>query len=686
MQPNKTTVTGLFSTPHQYQIPIFQRGYVWRLEKQVGPLWADIQDRADAVLEQQILAANGVTTGLKPLQKHFLGSIVMTPVPNTFGRVPGFEVIDGQQRSTTLQLLLLAFRQAALQMTGSPIPQMLDGLVRNVGPYSRDEDHYKVWPTQAGQDEMRLLSDGALTIQNLCGAYPVRDGRKRLDRPLMVEAFLYLFHACLAYMRGIDIGDVEAVTADRTRSDALIADIRRANDIAPLEAHLPLQPERAQALYMALSDHVQIMTLTLEVEDDPQVIFETLNARGEPLLASDLIRNFVFLQVVRQGLPIQDLYEKYWSPFDVAATSKAKSANAYWREKERQGRLTYPRIDLFFYNYTVLRCQEITLASHVFQTFKAWWQKQDRNLEAELERIVVSSRYFRELVSPEGTGYVAEFARLMKSLDVGTVTPVYLALRERLADNSVGLRQALADLASYLTRRTVCGLTTKGYNRFFLRVLQAICDPAVDAHLALRKVLTEATAASEVWPDDVQFSEKWRHRDAYSELRPAKTCGILRALEYAARGTMQGSNHVPTQSDLTVEHVMPQSWEDLPAYQLVDMSETQRQLRNIAIHGFGNLTLLTQPLNSSVSNGPFADSIDAQGATLPGKRSRLGHSALLMNTYFQQANLIDWKEAEMATRAAALCKAALLVWPRPADVTVSPVEVAAALSGSGCAQ
>ncbi|MDC6491350.1 DUF262 domain-containing protein [Pseudomonas syringae] len=42
MQPNKTTATGLFSPPHQYQIPIFQRGYVWTLEKQVGPLWTDI--------------------------------------------------------------------------------------------------------------------------------------------------------------------------------------------------------------------------------------------------------------------------------------------------------------------------------------------------------------------------------------------------------------------------------------------------------------------------------------------------------------------------------------------------------------------------------------------------------------------------------------------------------------------
>lgn len=683
MQPSKTTVTGLFSTPHQYQIPIFQRGYVWTLEKQVGPLWADIQDRSDAVLEQQALAAKGAAMAAKPLPKHFLGSIVMTPVPNTFGRVPAFEVIDGQQRSTTLQLLLLAFRQAALQLADSPIPQMLDGLARNPGPYQRPEDHYKVWPTQAGQDEMRRLSDSATSLQDLCTAYPARDGRRKIERPLMVQTFLYLYHACLGYMRDLDLTDPVDPTTDGTLGDALIADIRRSNDVAPLGADHPLDSARAQALYMALSDHVQIMTLTLEVEDDPQVIFETLNARGEPLLASDLVRNFLFLEAARQGRPVQDLYSEHWSGFDlVATTGKGVSANAYWREKERQGRLTYPRIDLFFYNYTVLRSQEVTLASHVFQAFKSWWQKQPRDLEVELARVVASSRHFRELVSPEGTGYLAEFARLVKSLDVGTVTPVYLALRERLASDSAELRQALGDLASYLTRRTVCALTTKSYNRFFMRVLQAVTSASTEPHLALRKVLLDATAPSEVWPDDTTFGDKWRHRAAYIELRPAKTCGILRALEYAARGTMQGSNHVPVQADLTVEHVMPQSWEKLPAYQRVNMTDVQRQLRESAVHSFGNLTLLTQPLNSSVSNGPFADSEDATGGRMLGKRSRLGQSALLMNTYFHHAGISKWEEAEIAVRSQTLYKAALLVWPRPADVAVTPTVVASALAGN----
>jgi hypothetical protein len=681
MQPNKTTVTGLFSTPHQYQIPIFQRGYVWTLEKQVGPLWSDIQDRADALLEQKSLAAHGNAAAVKPLQKHFLGSIVMTPVPNAFGRAPAFEVIDGQQRSTTLHLLLLAFRQAASQLPPGPIPQMLDGLIRNPGPYQCAEDHFKVWPTQAGQDEMRRLNEVAASVQDLCTAYPARDGGRKVERPLMVQTFVYLYHACLAYLRGIDLDDVVSTTGDTTWGDTLVASIRRSNDVEPLQASTPLDPARAEALYMALSDHIQIMTLTLETEDDPQVIFETLNARGEPLLASDLIRNFVFLEAARHGQPVPALYQKYWSPFDPSTDGKGTSANPYWREKERQGRLTYTRIDLFFYNYAVLRSEDVILASHVFQAFKGWWEKQPRDLEAELGRIIASSDHFREFVSPEGTGYLAEFARLVRSLDVATVTPVYLALRERLEPDSPELKQALDDLASFLTRRTVCGLTTKGYNRFFMRVLQTVCNAVSAPHEALRKTLQAATAPSEVWPDDDAFAHAWRLRKAYTELRPVKTCGILRALEYAARGTLQGSNHVPSQADLSVEHVMPQSWASVPAYQIPDMTDAQEQLREAAVHGFGNLTLLTHPLNSSVSNGPFADSLDASGAAILGKKSRLGQSALLMNTYFQQGNLLAWNEAAIAARSEALLRAAMFVWPHAANKTTSPTQVSTALSG-----
>ena len=77
-------------------------GYVWTLEKQVAPLWADVEDRAECLLGRRELEQQAGSHQLAPLQKHFLGSVVLTPVVNAFGRVKAYEVIDGQQRTTTL--------------------------------------------------------------------------------------------------------------------------------------------------------------------------------------------------------------------------------------------------------------------------------------------------------------------------------------------------------------------------------------------------------------------------------------------------------------------------------------------------------------------------------------------------------------------------------------------------------
>ena len=126
---------------------------------------------------------------------------------------------------------------------------------------------------------------------------------------------------------------------------------------------------------------------------------------------------------------------------------------------------------------------------------------------------------------------------------------------------------------------------------------------------------------------------------------------------------------------------MPQSWQKLPCYQIPDMTEDQLQLREAIVHGFGNLTILTQPLNSSVSNGSFADSRDEEGNQVLGKRSRLGQSALLMNTYFHQTGLSTWDDAAVAARAKELCRAAILVWPRPFNGEAAPAKVASALAG-----
>jgi hypothetical protein len=646
---------------------VFQRGYVWTLEKQVAPLWADIEERALAWLDREELLKTSPPSSLAPLRKHFLGSVVLTPITGAFGRIAAYEVIDGQQRTTTLHLLLLAFSHAAKELGDAQIQQMLSGLVANVGAYAVESDSHKVWPTKAGRDEIGFL-DHASGAEQVCVEFPAIVGRLRRERPLMVQAYLYLYQSILAFLAGIQMDDPQNAETESTMSDAAIHSIRRENKPKlPLGECPALSIQRAQALYMVLSDAVQIMTLTLEGDDDPQVIFETLNARGEPLLASDLVRNFVFLDAARRGLDVGKLYDRFWQRFDEQRDQNDKvTANRYWRASERQGRITHPRIDLFLFHYTVLRCKQQTKVSHVFQAFKEWWQLAVREPEVELAQMVATSNYFKELISPEGTGYLAEFARLIKVLDVSTLSPVYLFLRERYAVDDPELKQAIGDLASYLTRRSVCGYTTKGYNRIFLRMLELISKPGLASPAAaLRDYLLGLGGHSTCWPSDREFREHWMQRPVYKELRPAKTAAVLRALEVAQRGAMQEIKEVQPIEVLTVEHILPQSWEGTGYYPPADGTEEQRLRRNQMLHTFGNLTLLTQSLNSAVSNGPFLDSPSDDGiGVVEGKRTQICmYSLLNLNAYLQGKR--NWAEAEIAERAEVLFGQALRLWPLP---------------------
>lgn len=667
MQPDKTSAIRLFSSPLQYVIPVFQRGYVWTLEKQVAPLWADIEERASAWLDRQELLKTSSPSKLAPLRKHFLGSVVLTPINGAFGRVTAYEVIDGQQRTTTLHLFLLAFRHAAAQLEDAAMSNMLSSLLQNDGTYTVESDRYKVWPTKAGRDEIGFL-DTAPSMQAVCKEFPATTGKQKHERPLMVQAYLYLHQAIKAFLAGVSLDDPQNPESDNTLSDAVVQSVRKQNVPQLPGGDLPaLSLQRAQALYMSLQEAVQIMTLTLEGDDDPQVIFETLNARGEPLLASDLIRNFVFLDAARRELNVGKLYDQFWQGFDEQRDQNNKiTANRYWREKERQGRITHPRIDLFFFHYTILRCKQETKVSHVFQAFKEWWQAEPHDIEQELKNIVRTSQYFSELISPAGDDYVAEFARLIKVLDVSTLTPVYLFLREHYEKDDPALRQALSDLSSYLTRRAVCGFTTKGYNRIFLRMLDLISDPAqANPAQALRAYLLGLSGHSTCWPRDAEFSEYWMHRPVYKELRPAKTAAVLRALEVAARTVKNEPLSVPTIDHLSVEHIMPQGWASTPHYPLANGSNEESARRNQMVQTFGNLTLLTQSLNSSVSNGPFLDtSVNNDTKMIEGKRTLICRYSLLnLNAYLQSKN--RWAEADITERAEVLLGQALRLWQLP---------------------
>lgn len=120
---------------------------------------------------------------------------------------------------------------------------------------------------------------------------------------------------------------------------------------------------------------------------------------------------------------------------------------------------------------------------------------------------------------------------------------------------------------------------------------------------------------------------------------------------------------VATVDKLSVEHVLPQGWGNTSYYPLSNDHEDAVPRRNQLLQTFGNLTLLTQSLNSAVSNGPFLEQLDGE-KIIPGKRNQIcGQSVLTMNAYFQ--NLVAWSDNDIRARSEILFQQALLLWPKP---------------------
>ena len=673
MRPDKISILRLFEDRQQYLIPLFQRGYVWNLADQIHPLWEDLIDRLDAVGEFKANAEKvGGTEKLRTMRKHFLGTVVIgSPKGGSSDTIATREVIDGQQRITTLQILLLAFRDVIKPMGDEALDDDLKKLTRNIGKYRERGHHLKVWPTNVGRDVMLALTE-LETLDAVCARFPVKGPKRaRFERPLMVQAYLF-FHALLAaHMRGIrfddsatqpndDLDDLldealgKEVKEEPSIADQVMRSIERDNTVWIPKPELPLIPERAYLLLETLRDGFQIMSLELEDEDDPQIIFETLNARGAPLQPSDLIRNFLFLQATRKGEDVDSLYNEHWKSFDEKPDeNEKKSGERFWRKEVRQGRLKSVRLDLLLYHYVGLRKCEDLKVSHVFEEFKDWWESTTRNTDVELKRLTRLAKYFEVFLLPNQTSRLGLFCRRMQLLDTSTLTPLVFYFLEHHDADSPEMDQILGDLESYIVRRFVCGFTTKSYNRTFTtRLLAELAKERRSDGAALREKLKNLTGDSQHWPSDAEFEQGWCYRALYQGKNTGKVRAILEALELGRRTNKQ--ELLPLPDGLTVEHVMPQKWD--ANWSIPNSSAEALADRKRLLHSIGNLTLVTSSFNSALSNEAFAV-----------KRPEIVTTSLLMlNTYFQQFTNQDiWDEAKIVERAAAMFPLAKSIWTRP---------------------
>jgi uncharacterized protein with ParB-like and HNH nuclease domain len=641
MRADKITVFELFEKQRRYLVPIFQRGYVWKMEDQWKPLWEDL-------IEQVKVVQTGSGTNQNQQRRHFLGAIVLGQMPTMIKQIQASEIIDGQQRLMTLQVILAAFRDVVTDSDNEYVIKSLDTLTANSGALSNIDEKHKVWPTNAYQDDFRnimLLKSRDEVIKNY--PYSIRRSKIQPSLPPLIEAYLYYYGVIKQFLYDGQAAEFPNIIS---AIDAGKIDLKKHGEKWPQDVS-----ERADELCEAIARQVQLVEIELGDEDDPQVIFETLNARGVPLEPSDLIRNFVFLYAARNSEDTGDLYERYWKEFDITVSQSGK----FWKETIKQGRFKRSRLDLLFFHYIIFRTGQDIKMSHVYEGFRSYWEENGtrRISSDELEAIRRSSNVFKLLTDPSANNRLGLFAQRLRSLDTTTVYPLVLWLHEnRRGLNDEEFNGILEDIESYLIRRAVCNLTMKNYNRTFLGLLNKLRKEGSVSRALLRQELAQLTGDSDVWPDFTLFSQHLLNSPLYNILKPSKTQMLLKAIEIELFNPKSEGILIP--DNLTIEHVMPQGYkpEEWPYLQKDVDTNTLQVGRWNAINTLGNLTLLTQQLNSTVSNGPFSK-----------KRSEIAkQSQLKLNSYFQQfTDDFQWDEKAIAIRSLHLAAVALKIWPGP---------------------
>ncbi len=597
MKVDKLTLERIFERDERLEAPLFQRPYVWKQEENWRPLW----ESTCSVAEKRLSAM--------PTRPHFLGAIVLDQVKTPLGKLHARQIIDGQQRLTTLQLALAAARDLCAKLSELRYAKAFDKLVVNDVPLSDDpNDTFKVWPTNADREDFRkVMKAGSPTVVRKMNNSHLEDER------LVPNAYLFFADAF-----------------DEWLGPAGTDDFRK----------------RLDTLYITLRDDLHLVVIDLEPQDDAQEIFETLNALGTPLLPADLVKNYLFRLAEVQKEDTRKLYEEFWAAFD--------KQKGYWRKEVRQGRLKRPRLDLFLNHYLTLMLGQEVLIAQLFGDYRTFVENNGRSAANHMELFRDYANVYKSFDEFSVSSREGVFFYRLGELDTTTVFPLLLEVikRHNTAEGGDELSQILMDLESFLVRRTICELTPKNYNKLFVELVKQSAKANDFSAETIRTFLLGQEAETSRWPTDEEFKKAWLGLQFYKRLKKSKLRMILEALEVALHTGK--TEKVAIERTLTIEHLLPREWERYwPLSVANDSPEAQKKTehRKEMLDRIGNLTLLTKKLNPSVSNGPWDKK----------RKGILNHSALNLNRLLPEV----WDEDRIEARSEELFKIAVKVWPRP---------------------
>lgn len=558
MDARQRTVRDILYTGDQYIIPFFQRSYLWEKKH-----WDQLRKDIWALMETE---AKNV---------HFLGPLVCMRTQNVPGAVTGYQLIDGQQRLTTLTVLLAALRDVAMTRK---ISSIAEDVTENYLLHKRQQgtDRYKVLPRVGDREALTAIVEG-----NDATAFQERR----------------IFQAWRYFRRNVE---------HWARKDA--------------EAQL-------RRLFETICHRLSLVVVTIDGEN-PYEIFESLNATGLPLEESDLIRNFVFMQI---GLAKQqEFHDQQWKAleemFDLVGDLPSVPMTPFYRDYlMRAGR--YSKEKSTFADFK--QAQREAKFTPVQQVDEL---KRFAKLELMLRRpaLVKNKALRRALCQVEGMDITTAYALILNLLDRNQ--------QGRLSEEE--LCGCLQDLVSFVLRRSLCGESTRPYNQWFVEAIGALREnPRQDL---------QAYWLRRRWPDDTALVERIVDFGLYRR-EGAKARVILKAVEEAFGHKEQVDLNDPL---IQVEHVLPQtisnnaagrSWKEM-------LGDNWQNLHEKYVHTLGNLTLTKY--NPPLSNSSFDN-----------KKKLLKESHLELNKHF--TDLQAWNAETIVARSKKLVEDIIRLWPRP---------------------
>ena len=603
MDVNLLSLRRMFEPSLRYLVPPFQRRYVWTRDDQWEPLWNDVVVSAETCLaRKQASGDQGGSSVPGDEADHFLGAVVVQHEPRPVSELQVRNLIDGQQRLVTLQLLLVAVETVFAEYQ-HPAATRIRQLVRNHEAYVGDDSDlaFKVWPTTGDRDAFRFAMESPLS------------GDVAKDEPPIIAASRFFADSARAW--------IDAVPAQNTA--------------------------RIDALEEAVQAHLKMVVIEIANTDDEHVIFETLNARGTPLLVWDLTKNFVLNRANEARVDAQKLQQTHLTDFD----------DPWWIEEVRGGGAARPRVDTFL-NYWLIMCTaEPVEAKETFRRIQKYVDAGEQTIETIAADIGWVGSTFRELddIDDKSTT-VGMFLYRWRAMGARVLTPVLMWLLS-CEPPQAQLDASLHHIESYLVRRMLCELTARGYYDLSLGLLKRLNDSSKQpVDQIVFEYLLEQETDRYRWPTDADLLEAFRNAPLYRRLPRARLRMVLEGVEEGLRTPQSDAGGL--RRGLTIEHVMPQQWREHwepPSEADLDGEEDTAQRRDSLVHTIGNLTLVNKRLNSSMAN-----------AALPEKHAALAqHSTLFLNKDLLEASASGWDEDRIVARSNRLCDVAIRVWPRP---------------------